>query len=297
MNFLEWRHLQAEKRALDDTLGKLSPQASNALRQPLEHRRERIMTRLAADPGWESGSAVGLVSLSGGPVHGNYGIDIDFAGQVLQHFGSTIVALSGHQTTPMLTEIVPGSFGFQIESGESQRPLFEGGSHTVAAFESIIGAMAAVHAQHDESAATAFVGFNPSAMASFRRFISTLADNNALCSVEIGANSFQFSNVDRVRQMATLMERRVEESEESWTGQFRGFLPDGLWGEFVPEDSDESLLVRIALEDNTELPGDINELVGHPVTLSLQRRRVGTSRPRYTVTRWQIPHDTEQSGT
>ena len=50
MNHLEYRHLVAEKTALDDTISKLSPGASDALRSPLELRRRRILDRLE---GWE----------------------------------------------------------------------------------------------------------------------------------------------------------------------------------------------------------------------------------------------------
>ena len=288
MNILEWRHLQAEKRALDETLARLSQRASRALRQPLEQRRDRITARLAEDPDWDVDAAVGFVSFSGNPVRGDYGIDMEFAGQALQHFGNTIVALSGKRAAPILTKVVPGSYGFQIESGEPQTSLLNRMSPTVVAFDNIIQAMVAISSQHDESVAIAFVDFNRSAMTSFRRFVSVLAENEALCSVETGSNSFRFSSVDKVHQVATLMESRVEEGEESWTGRFKGFLPDRLWGEFVPDGSTDSLLVRIALEEGEELPDDVNRLVSRQVMLWLQRRRVGASRPRYTATRWEF---------
>ena len=295
MNHLEYRHLVAEKTALDDTISKLSPGASNALRSPLELRRRRILDRLEGREGVLPEPEVGVVAVAGGLAVGSGRIGMELAGEVLLHFGRTVSALSRHEAAPVLTGLVPGSFGFRIEPGESREDHDGRASATAAAFDKVIGAMVAVSSGNDESVAAAFADFNPSAVAGFRRLMSTLAENEIVCSVEMGANVFRFSDPARIREVASLMESRVEEVEEEWTGRFQGFLPDRMWGEFVPSDDGGSVAVRLAFEDE-EGPDDLNDLTGRPVRLRVQRRRVGRSRPRFTVLALERVADSEWLG-
>ena len=290
MNFREYRHLLAEKNALDDTLSRLSAGASNALRGPLEHRRSRIIDRLQQNEGAEPDSEVGVIAVDGGSVDGSRSIGMDLAGEVLQHFGHTVTALSGREAVPVLTALVPGSFGFQIEPGEPQVSLIEGVSPTVVAFDNVIKAMVAVSSGNDESVSAAFADFNPSAMAGFKRLMSTLAQHEAVCSVMMGTNSFRFPDVERVKAVSALMDSRVDETEVTWTGRFQGLLPDRLWAEFVPSDSDGSVIVRLAFEEG-KAPDDLSDLSGRTLNIRVQRRRVGNSRPRYTVLGYEEAND------
>ena len=294
MSFREYRHLMAEKVALEDTIAQLSPGASNALRAPLEHRLTRLVDRLETYGGAEPESDIGVVSVAGVPVVGARSIDMVMAGEVLTHFGRTVTALSGRKAEPVLTGFVPGSFGFQIEPGEPQGVLIGGVSPTSKAIEHVISAMAAVNSGNDEMVADAFVDFNSTALTSFRRFMSTLAENEAVCSVAIGTNSFGFSDVGRVRQVASLMESSVQESQDSWEGMFQGILPDRLWGEFITAGGSGSLIVRLALEEGS-IPADLNDLLGIPVVVQVQTRRVRNSRPRFTVVSCDYSKEEEES--
>ncbi len=288
MSFREYQHLVAEKAALEDTIDRLSPSASNALRQPLEHRLHRLSERLTTYAGVEPESGLGVVAVAGYPVADSSSIDMVMAGEVLQHFGRTLTALSGRKAEPVLTGFVPGSFGFQIEPGEPQGMLMASVSPTVKAFHLVVSAMAAASSGNDEVAAEAFVDFNTTALSSFKRFMATLAEHDAVCSVAIGENAFGFADKIGVRQVASLMESSVSESEDSWEGTFQGILPDRLWGEFVPSGSDESIMVRISVDEEA-IPVNWNDLVGHPVNVDVQTRRVGKSRPRHTIVSCKYP--------
>ena len=282
MNILEYRQLRNEKNKIEHALSQFSSSATDALKSSIERRHKEVLRLLEEFDDLLPSSDIGVLAIDGPSISDRHSIPVGFAGELLRLLGSTLASLSGRKAEPILTGLVHGSFGFQIEPGEAQQTFMGGVTPTALAFQRLIHALNGANAEDDEEVARAFYDFNASAMSGFKRFVATLADNGAICSVEMGGDSFRFQDISQVRELAARVESKVVESDEKWEGIFQGFLPDHLQGEFLQTGGSESVVVRLDV-DQGEGPENWNELVGRMLEISVRRRRVGNSRPHFSV--------------
>ena len=298
MNIREYHQLQAERTTLDDLLERLPPE-NMIERTGLEFRKKEVEEALASQAEPSRNPTRVCLTFRGKPIAGSHGIFADFGAEAVQAFTNTVATMGASQHAPLgsrgvipnreeyrllITGTASGSFGFELE--EARYDLFPDSSpvesaivQTMEILEATVGA--------DEVLANAVSEADPRALEALRGFLETMADQDAVCTVEFNDDVFRFVDVGQVRRsQGRLSPENIHEEVREITGRIIGILPSRRTFEFLEDETGELISGRIdrAIEDAAE----INQFLSRSLKIRVDSKQVGTARPRYVLLEYDI---------
>jgi hypothetical protein len=305
MNPREYKQLLAEANALEQLLADIPYE--NVLERPgVEARLDHVKELLASAVPPSREPARARLTFRGRPVIEHRGIFVEFGTKATNAFTDVVAkfaaAISGplasmgpvprrEESQLLITSTAFGSFGFELE--EFRPPLLEFGdpSTSAQALEQTRSLLQSTLGSDDELADAAS-GTDPRALDAVRSFLRVLADNEAVCALELDEAEFRFSDVGEVRRSAErLSQDNLSEKDTLLMGEFQGVLPKARTFEFKLTANQE--IVRGKIGPAISDPDDINRHLHSLVKINVQETRVGNGKPRYVLSASPIwPADT-----
>ena len=300
MNLQEYCQLQAEKGALERLLADL-PTERLIERIGLEARKQEIDEALAAQPAPSREPIRARLTFRGKPIVGSYGIFAEFGAGIVGAFSDAVAAIGASHVGPLgargilpgkddfrmlITGTAPGSFGFQFEEAPADCPtLFPEHSPLEPAIHRTKEIMQASLGTDDELT-EALSDADPRAIETIRKFLETMAKNEAVCALEFKGEVFRFTDVEQVRRsMGRLAQDNIHEEDASLSGVFEGVLPHRRTFEFRVAESGEIIAGKVG--KTIEDASTINHVLDRQVTINVHSRRVGAGRPSYVLIGYQ----------
>lgn len=298
MNIREYHQLKAERTTLEDLLERL-PSENVIDRTGLEFRKKEVEEALASHPEPSRNPTRVCLTFRGKPITGHHGIFADFGAAAVHAFTNTVATMGASQHAPLgsrgaipnreeyrllITGTASGSFGFELE--EARYDLFPESSPVESAIARTMAILGATIGA-DEVLANAVSEADPRALEKLRGFLKTMADEDAVCTVEFNDDVFRFVDVGQVRRShGRLSPENIREEVREITGRFIGALPVRRTFEFLVDDTEELVSGRIdrAIED----AGGINQVLNKSLKIRVYSKRVGTASPRYVLLEYDI---------
>jgi hypothetical protein len=289
------QHLLAEKAFLSTRLAEL-PQNARLTRMSVTKQLVRLEEDLSTLQDEREPARVRL-TFNGRPVVGTHGIFADFGMKAVTSFTDTVATIAASLTlSAPLAQMGPipnreqnqlliigpalGSYGFELEEFRGQMAL-DDLSPVAQALERTQNLLRATLGT-DEELADSASETDPRALEKMRTFLSTLVENEAICTMEYHNQSARFTDVGEVRtSLARLGHDNLQEEDKQLVGAFEGVLPNGRTFEFRISDTREVIRGKI-LPSVQELDA-MNDHRHQPVTISVTTTRVGSGRPRYVL--------------
>jgi hypothetical protein len=301
MSRRDYLHLLGEKAALERMIAE-TPIEDVLDRGSLVARLEEIEQRIAeARPDAREPAHVRL-TFRGRPVIGNHGIFAEFGTKAVSSFVESVAAMAASVAGPLaamgpiphrdqhqmlITSTAPGSFGFELEeyraeqvTGDETSAVAQALDRTQRLLQGTLGT--------DEELADSASEADSRAVDKVRAFLQTLADNEAVCTMQMGDAQVRFSDVGQVRtSLERLSRENLREEEAVLTGELQGVLPRGRVFEFKLADTGQVIRGKIspAIRDADAL----NREVHRATRIKVMVKRVGSGRPRYVLL--EPPHD------
>lgn len=295
MNRDEHLHLLSEKRALERMLAE-TPEEDAVDRASLGARLSNVEDALAQVKPDEREPARIRLTFKGRPVIGSHGIFAEFGMKAVNGFAESVTAMAASLSTPLaavgpipnrdqhqllITSTALGSFGFELEEHRTgQLPLVDG-SAVAQALDRTQSLLRGTLGTDDELADSA-VEADRRALDKVRAFLETLADHEAVCTVQFGESVVTFSDVGQVRSsIERLSQENLREEHEELRGELQGVLPKARAFEFKLANS--SQVIRGKIAPTIIDPDALNRELHQPVTIKVMVTRVGSGRPRYSL--------------
>ena len=298
MNIREYHQLQAERTTLEDFLERLPPE--NVIeRTGLEFRKKEVEEAFASQLEPARNPTRVCLTFRGKPIAGSHGIFADFGAEAVQAFTNTVATMGASQHAPLgsrgaipnreeyrllITGTASGSFGFELE--EARYDLFPESSPVESAIVQTMEILGATVGA-DEVLANAVSEADPRALEALRGFLETMADQDAVCTVEFNDDVFRFVDVGQVRRsQGRLSSENIHEEVREITGRIIGVLPFRRSFEFLDDETGELISGRVdrAIEDAAE----INQFLSRSLKIRVDSKQVGTASPRYVLLEYDI---------
>ncbi|MCK8519067.1 hypothetical protein [Methanoculleus sp. 7T] len=288
--------LKAERAFIEKLLQQL-PETSVIERMSLESRKMEIEEMLTSQQAPLRKPTPISLKFRGKPIVGSYGMFADFGGAAVKDFADAVAAVGASQNATLgtrgalpnrenyqllMTGTVKGSFGFVLEESAENYMLSREPSHVELAVGKTLAILKASIGT-DEELNDAISEADPRALDALRKFLKTLADQEAICAIESGEEAFHFSDVSQIRRSENrLSQENIHEEDKTIFGSFQGVLPNRRTFEFRVEDSNEIITGKVsaAIEDVKS----INDRLDQPVAIEVHTKKVGNSRrPTYVL--------------
>jgi hypothetical protein len=300
MNRQEYRYLQSEQSALEEMLKEM-PASRVIDRIGLESRKEEIEKELASQAGLAREPVRAKLTFSGKPIVGGHGIFVDFGAAAVNAFAEAVAAIGASQAGTLgargkipnrdeyrllITGTALGSFGFELEEApiDNVTPFSEL-SPVKSAIEQATSIMKASIGTDDELA-DAVAEADPRALEALRTFLKTMADKEAVCTIECEDDAFRFSDVGQIRRSESRLSRdNIHEEDRVILGKFQGVLPKRRTFEFLVDDIGEVITGKVGPE--IEDAGEINRILDKHARIEVRAKRVGKGQPRYILFRYE----------
>lgn len=304
MNVHDYRFLRGEQ----DTLRRLLQEISDSDvigRMSLQARLEDVEARLSEYAGFAPRLNSIRLTFRGDPVLDQRGIQLDFSADSAHEFANVVTAMGSSLQAPLastgrvrnaeqfklaITGVSRGSFGFEIEEVSPQLAFADIPTPVEAAVEKVQEIFNACLGT-DEELSEAISGTDRRALNAVQRFLKTVADAGAAFSLSRGDEGFSFETASQVRRSEyRLSEDNVKEDDVSLSVQFMGYFPYRPRAQFRIEGADAEFLndeigaiFTGPVETSVAEEVDINTLLNRDMQIDARVRRVGSSRPRFTV--------------
>ena len=296
MNLQEYKRLLAERVSLQRLLEEI-PVEDVLDRSSLQSRLEIVEQELEQVTPPTREPARARLTFRGRPVVGQHGIFAEFGAKATSAFSEAVAkiaaGLSGNlapmgpipnrdESRLLITGTAIGSFGFELEEAPLGNQL-NFGEDTIAgqALELTQNLLKSTVGSDDDLADSA-VATDPRAVAAIRSFLELLANNEAVCALNVNDKLFQFKDVGEVRRgVERLSQDNLHEEETQLTGEFQGVLPKARSFEFKIAASQE--VVRGKVSPTIRSPDNINNHLHQSLTIDVLATRVGTGKPRYVL--------------
>ena len=266
-------------------------------RGSLTARLEEIEHRISETKVDEREPARARITFNGRPVVGSHGIFADFGTKIIGAFNvavtSVAASLSGglaakgpipnrEQHQLLITSTVLGSFGFELEEYRTGQFPIDDKTTLDLAIERTQSLLQGSIDTDDELLADSASELDQRALDKVRAFISTLAENEAVCTLQYRNQVFRFSDVGQVRRsLERISKDNLHEDEQFLKGAFQGILPKRRTFEFKITGTDQVIVGKV-----TPAIGDadlINKHLHQQVEIHTMVTRVGDGRPRYLL--------------
>jgi Helicase conserved C-terminal domain len=228
MNRSEHLHLLGEKTALERMIAE-TPEEDVIDRASLTARLENVEAALAqAQPDQREPARV-RVTFKGRPVIGSHGIFAEFGMKAVNSFAESVAAMAAPLTAPLaatgpipnrdqhqllITSTALGSFGFELEEYRTGQLTLGDGSAVAQALDRTQSLLRGTLGTDDELADSAAEA-DRRALDKVRAFLETLADDEAVCTLQFGDSTVSFSDVGQVRtSIKRLSQDNLREQQE-----------------------------------------------------------------------------------
>lgn len=298
MNQQNRAYLLAEINFLQQQLAEL-PENARLTRLSNQARLREVEAQLAQIPLEEREPARVRLTFNGRPVIGTHGIFADFGMKAVGSFSDAVTTLAASLLTPLaamgripnrdeyqllITNTALGSFGFELEEYQNNNPLFQEEQSLVSiALEQTQAILSATLSGSDEDLADSASEIDPRALEKIRNFLQTVADNEAVCTLQYQNRSVKFTDVGQIkRSLERISQDNLQENEVSLLGEFQGVLPKSRTFEFKLIGQDEEIIkgkISKAFQDAASLNQHLNE----EIQIKVMKTSVGKGRPRYLL--------------
>jgi len=294
--------LQSEIDTLEELIHQ-TPEEDVIDRKSLEARKREVEAALSIlnPPYYEP--ARSQLKFRGKPTVKSQGVYADFAASALDKYAKMIVVLGSDQTNElgsrgiipdreefklMITGTLTGSFGFEIEEAPKERTLLPELSPVKAAMEKANLIMELSAGSSDDEVADAIADTSTRAVEAVRAFLEVMEIYDAVFAIELDGNkSLRFANVEQIKQTRErLKPENIIEGDADLLGKFEGTIPARRLFQFLRETPPEIIIGKIGSE--IEDPSKINQFIERPMKIKVHTKQVGNSRPRYTLTRYEV---------
>ncbi|MBL8113145.1 MAG: hypothetical protein JNK60_09690 [Acidobacteria bacterium] len=295
MNRGEYLHLLAERTALGQMIADI-PEEDVLDRSSMVSRLKTIEEALAGATAVEREPANVRLTFKGRPVIGSYGIFAEFGMKAVNAFTESVAAMAASLTAPLaamgpipnreqyqllITSTALGSFGFELEE-HRPRPWAASESSGVAMALSRTQALLRGTQGTDDELADSAAEADRRAVDKVRGFLETLAENEAVCTVEVGDSVVRFTDVGQVRtSIVRLSQENLREETEHLRGEFQGVLPKSRAFEFRVADT--SQVIKGKISPTIVDPDELNGILHESTVIKVMVTRVGSGRPRYLL--------------
>ena len=266
-------------------------------RGSLTARLEEIEFQISEAKVIEREPARARITFNGRPVVGSYGIFADFGTKIVGAFNEAVTSvaasLSGglaakgpipnrEQNQLLITNTALGSFGFDLEEYRSGQTMTDEKSVLDLAIERTQRLLQGTIDTDDELLADTASELDQRALDKVRAFISTLAENEAVCALQYRNQFFRFNDVGQVRRSLERIGRdNLREDEQTFSGEFQGVLPRRRTFEFKIAGTDQVIVGKVApVIEDVDL---INNHLHKQVEIRTIVTRVGGGHPRYLL--------------
>ncbi|HEV7280017.1 MAG TPA: hypothetical protein VGN57_07365 [Pirellulaceae bacterium] len=277
---------------IDETI-KDAPDLDEISRRSLNLRREVLDKKLRELPSPGRSRFRTALTFAGRPVVGTYGIVARFAADAAGQFTEAVATVAASLAGPLLTKgqipnrdsyemlivgIDRGSYGFVLEETTDPALLPTPVEEAVLAVQDLF---TAISEDRSEGVADFVASLNPRALAATRRFLETLAANDAVCAIKTDKRRVQFRTVDEVkRSIEAIRDENVQTNGVSFAGVVEGVLPNGRRFEFRAEQT----LITGTLDPDAEFTSIRQaEIHGGSVIGHFVEKRIGNAKPRLSL--------------
>jgi hypothetical protein len=295
MTHTEYLHLLGEKAALQRMIAE-TPEQDVLDRTSLVSRLEQVDGALALAKKEDREPARVRLTFNGRPVVESHGIFAEFGMKAVSAFTESVAAmaasLSGRlaamgpipnreQHQLLITRTALGSFGFELEEHRTGQLTLGETSPVAQALDRTQSLLRGTQGTDDELADSADEA-DRRALDKVRGFLETLADNDAVCAVQVGESIVRFSDVGQVRRsIERLSQENLREELQTLIGEFQGVLPKSRAFEFKLTDS--SQVIRGKVAPTIADPDVLNAALHRRVRIKVMVTQVGTGRPRFLL--------------
>jgi hypothetical protein len=296
MNRQDQLQLRSESLALRQMIADI-PEQNVLDRGSLISRLEEIDQTLAGTAVDERNPLRARLTFNGRPVVGTYGIFADFGAKAVNYFNEAIAAVSAslagglaakgpiphrdiHQL--LITNAAFGSFGFELEEYRTAPLPNEEQTTLELAIERTQNLLQGSVNRDDDFLADSAAELDQRAIDKVRDFVGILAENEAVCALQVRDRVFRFTDVGQVRRsLERISPENLHEEEQTLQGEFQGILPKRRTFEFYVRDTQDVIVGKAATA-----VGDadaINEHLHQATRIQVLVTRVGSGRPRYRL--------------
>ncbi len=298
MNRLDRQHLLAEQKFLREQLDRL-PASARLARMSVASKLHSVKLTLADSPLDEREPAHVRLTFNGRPVISTYGIFAEFGMKAVNSFTDAVATVAAslsmdtalapmgpipnrEQYQLIITGSALGSFGFELEEYRAGQLPLEEVSPVAQALDHTQKLLASTLAS-DEELADSASETDPRAMDKVRAFLQTLAENEAICTMQYRERSVRFTDAGQVKaSLARLGQDNIKEENSFLEGAFQGVLPKGRTFEFVPAGQTEEV-IRGKVGSAIQNPDALNSHLHQPTRIKVMVTRVANGRPRYLL--------------
>lgn len=296
MDRVDYSHLKAEIAFLEGMRSK--PGLSKLSASSIEARLDRARKHAGEFDSAATVPARAVITYRGTPVRGTHGVVADFGTAATKAFNDAVAAVAASitgaladkgpipnrpQNQLLITGTAVGSFGFVLEEEPDHNQLLLDSSTAVSQALDLIVDLLDASTKSDEDLSEPVSRLANRAISSVTDFLSQLADNGASCSISARGKKFRFSSIDQVKQSKIRLSfDNIKEQDETFEGVFLGALPERRTFEFRVTDGS---VIHGAFTKDVEDPGVVNHHLTERVTITAHTRIVGSSKPRYTISR------------
>lgn len=289
--------LLAERSALEGMLARI-PADQVIDRLGLESRLAEVKEQIGPDPKLGPEPARARVTFRGKPVVGSHGILAEFGAEAMKAFTELVTAMAAsHATGPLkpkgpipnreehqllITNTVPGSFGFEVEEHQDELPLEGSGSSVAVALERTQSILEKARESTDDDLGEVLSETDARTLNAVRNFLRVMVEAEASCGLEYRERMVRFTDPGDVqRSLQRLGEQNVRESRVELVGRILGVMPVHRNFEFEVEEDKRVITSKVgpAIEDADVL----NSLLKRRVKIRVMETRVGSGRPRYVL--------------
>lgn len=295
MSHGEYLHLLSEKSALERMIAE-TPEEEVIDRSSLLARLESVNEDIGRMPSQERAPTSVRLTFKGRPVIGSHGIFAEFGMKAVNCFAESVATMAASLDAPLaakgpipnrdqhqllITSTAVGSFGFELEECRTGQLTLER-SALAQALDSAQSLLRGTLGT-DEELADSVAETDRRALDKVRAFLEILADNEAVCTVQLGDSIVGFSDVAQVRtSIQRLSHDNLREEPGELHGEIHGVLPKARVFEFKLEDSGQ--IIRGKIAPTILDPDGLNKELHQPVAIKVMITRVGNGRPRYLLT-------------
>lgn len=296
MNRSEYLLLLSEKHSLQGLLDD-TPVEDAIDRASLQARLASIEDALRDGTPEARPPARARLTFRGAPVISSAGIFADFGMKVVDRFSEAIAAMAASTNAPLaamgpiphrdqyqllITSTALGSFGFELEEHRTETqltldepsPVAQALERTQSLLQGSLGT--------DDELADSVVEMDRRALDKVRAFLGTVADNDATCTVQVGASVVSFQTPRQVRtSIERLSQENLRESAETLVGEIHGVLPRARV--FELKLAHTGLVIRGKIAPTLPEPALLTLELHRQVSVDVMVTRVGSGRPRYVL--------------
>ena len=305
MNVHDYRFLLAEQATLNQLLDEIAESDVISM-MSLRARLEAVEGQLADYQGSSARLRTARLTFKGRPVLGGRGILMDFVSDASKAFANAVTVVGSSLTAPVaptgrvpnaerfqlaITGIAYGSFGFEIEEASPQMSFNDTPTPVEVAISKVKGILSA-SVGTDEDLSEAVADTDRRALSSVQQFLKQVADGGAAFTLTHDGDEFDFVDAAQVRRSESrLSADNIREDDTTISVRFMGFFPFRPWAQLLIVGADAEYLsnevgqiTTARVESSVAEQVDINSILNRDQQITVHTRRVGTSRPRYTVT-------------